>query len=174
MNEARSGGDHVAWVKVTDEKRKPPFPPLSPLPCEPPRTQEHCCRSQMMHTDTWGPNSSFPHYKHSPPFFFSFSQLLLLWDQRLFGLTSSPLDSISIAVTDNTFFRLLDGFEKHSFSLPPPPMCPSLHSVWTLALWWGYSSVVTAGTSFLPVSSDLLKIQFRFLRGLSYSLCSFH
>lgn len=33
------------------------------------------------------------------------------------------------------------------------PMCPSLNSVWTLALWWGYPS--TVGTSFLPVGLNL-------------------
>lgn len=34
-------------------------------------------------------------------------------------------------------------------------MCPSLHSVWTLALWWGYPSAVTRRTSFLPVNLNL-------------------
>lgn len=84
-----------------------------PLPCEPPpRTKEHCCRSQMIPTDTWGPNSPpSPLYKHS---FFA----VTLWAQRLFGLTNEPLDSISIAEIDNMFFySCWLVFLKHSCSV---------------------------------------------------------
>lgn len=79
---------------------------LSLLPCEQPRNKEHRCRSQMMRMDTRCSNVSLPLYKHS-----LFSPAVVLWAQRLFGLMSRPLQSISNAVTDN--FRLLDGLEKH-------------------------------------------------------------
>lgn len=52
-----------------------------------------------------------------------------------------PLDSISIAVTDNVFFRLLDGCEKHS--------CPFHSHVSVFALCLNSSSVVR-----LSFSSD--------------------
>lgn len=85
--------------------------PLIPLPCEPPRTKEHYCRSPTIHVDTWGPSCSRPFHKHSRI--------------KEIDLMSSPWTAVTVTVTDDMYLRSLDNSEKllSPFSLPCVFLC---------------------------------------------------
>lgn len=126
-------------------------------------TKEHCCRSQMICTDWYMGSKWLAPFLQTVLFF----SAVTLWSQRLLSLWTV----LCISVTDNTFWRLLDGFEKHS--------CPFHSQISFFALCMNSSSVVRLSFSDdcrdqLPSVSLNLKGTVSILRGLSDSLYSFH
>lgn len=125
MNEARSGGGLVPWMKLTDGKKKtsssPPRPSisLSLFPSSLWTTQEQRTLQQIRH-QTRGPTGSLHLHKHSP-----FSPQPFRSEPRGgFGFTSSRW-AVLASRWQMTYVLVIAGW------FGGTPMCPSLHSVWT-------------------------------------------
>ena len=111
------------WKKKSPHHLSDPPPSPSPLLCDQ--------RTLLQITDdTCGNMGLSPSIQNTPVIPSCYAP-----SPQIVWVSVEPLDSVSIAATD-MFLRLLAGFEKHT--------CPffyswvlSLHSVWTLALWWG-------------------------------------
>lgn len=79
--------------------------PLSPLPCEPPRAKEHCCRYQMTHMGIHGAQIAHSLSTNTPfpPSCYALSP------EIVWGNVES-LDNISIAVTDKHVLKVVEWF----------------------------------------------------------------